>query len=216
MYVPASFRITDSEKLSAFIDRYSFATLVTNNANSPFATHLPLQLLRDDGSQGTLVGHLARANPQWQHFGSDQEVLAMFQGPHSYISPSWYTVAESVPTWNYAAVHVYGFARVLEDRQRIDTILNDLIATYESGFESPWKPQLSKDYRDKMVQAIVAFEIRITRIEGKFKLGQNRSAQDVRNVYDVLSNMTVDDAQNLAELMRTEKLIEAPNDSSNQ
>jgi transcriptional regulator len=207
MYIPASFRIDEPTKLAAFIDQHSFATLVTSDGNAPFATHLPLRLLRNEGERGTLVGHLARGNPQWQHFASEREVLAMFQGPHSYISPSWYTVFEAVPTWNYAAVHVYGIPRVIDDRNRIDAVLNDLISVYESGFENPWSPQLSEDYRDKMVKAIVAFEIPIIRMEGKFKLGQNRSSQDMSAVYKALSDSPFGDAQQLAQLMQSEGLV---------
>ena len=210
MYIPASFRVDDAETIAAFIQRYGFATLVTNAEQTPFATHLPMQLIREAGDSGILVGHLARANPQWQHFGAGHEVLAIFQGPHSYISPSWYTVSESVPTWNYAAVHVYGIPRVIEDRERVDSILNDLIDFYERDFEQPWKPVLSPAYRDKMVKAIVAFEIRITRIEAKFKLGQNRNADDIRSVFETLENADDQDANQLAELMRRQNLVHDP------
>jgi transcriptional regulator len=156
------------------------------------------------GSHGSLVSHMARANPQWQHFASGREALAVFHGPHSYISPSWYQAEVAVPTWNYATVHAYGVPRVFDDHERVVSFLREIVTVYESGFERPWPGNLPEDYRDKMIQSIVAFEIPITRIEGKFKLGQNRPAADTQGVFDALSRSDDADSRALAELMLAE------------
>jgi len=138
MYIPPAFRIDDASKLTAFIRHHSFATLITHDGTAPFASHVPMLVRPDAGEHGTLVSHLARANPQWQHFASGQEALAIFHGPHSYISPSWYQTAPAVPTWNYAAVHAYGVPAILSDREQVAALLRELIATYEASMEKPW------------------------------------------------------------------------------
>ncbi len=174
MFIPSSFRIDDRNTLLAFIERYGFATLISTDPNGvPFATHVPLLL---DRSSETLLGHIARANPQWEMFG-DRESLAIFHGPHAYVSPSWYTVAPAVPTWNYATVHVYGTLRVL-DSDRTADVVERLVSKYEMHRPTPWPGDMPDDYRRRMLAGIVGFEMPLTRIEGKFKLGQNRSAED--------------------------------------
>ncbi len=174
MFIPSSFRIDDHDTLLAFIERYGFATLISTDPNGvPFATHVPLLL---DRSSDLLLGHIARANPQWETFG-DRESLAIFHGPHAYVSPSWYTVAPAVPTWNYAAVHVYGTPRVI-DADRTADVVDRLVSKYEKPRPNPWPGELPDDYRRRLLAGIVGFEMPLTRIEGKFKLGQNRSAED--------------------------------------
>jgi transcriptional regulator len=174
VFIPSSFRIDDRNTLLAFIERYGFATLISTDPNGvPFATHVPLLL---DRSSETLLGHIARANPQWEMFG-DRESLAIFHGPHAYVSPSWYTVAPAVPTWNYATVHVYGTLRVL-DSDRTADVVERLVSKYEMHRPTPWPGDMPDDYRRRMLAGIVGFEMPLTRIEGKFKLGQNRSAED--------------------------------------
>jgi transcriptional regulator len=174
MYVPAAFKVDDRSVLYDFIERYSFATLITTAEGIPFASHMPLLL---DREREVLLGHLARANPHWQSFDGTQEELAIFSGPHAYVSPSWYVERPAVPTWNYAAVHVYGAPRLL-DADRLRGLLARLVRYYESGSEQPWQYDLPEDYRQRMERAVVGFEMPIARIEGKFKLGQNRSAED--------------------------------------
>jgi transcriptional regulator len=204
MYVPSSFRVDDPEKISAFMRRYSFATLITDDGKAPFASHLPVLHRRESGNYGSLLSHMARANPQWLHFASGREALAVFHGPHSYISPLWYENKPAVPTWNYATVHAYGVPKVFNDHGRIVSLLQELVAVYESSREEPWPGDLPEDYRDKMIQGIVAFEMPITRIEGKFKLGQNRPAVDIEKVIDQLGRAADTDSQALAQLMRAE------------
>jgi transcriptional regulator len=182
MYMPERFREDDLPTLQALMRDYSFATLVTRHEGVPFASHLPLIREADEGPYGTLLGHMARANPQWRDFEESQDVLVMFQGPHTYISPSWYEEELSVPTWNYVAVHAYGKAHLITDYEACHALLDTLVRTHEAQFARPWPFQLPEDYVRRMMQGIVAFAIRITRLEGKFKLSQNRSSTDQQNV----------------------------------
>lgn len=201
MYIPKAFREDDISKLYNFIQAYSFATLVTQHEGMPFASHLPFLLDAERGPSGILLAHMARANPQWHDFASAQEVLVIFQGPHAYISPSWYEVELSVPTWNYAVVHVYGLPRLIEDQEELYNILKTLIQTHEAHFEKPWPFQLSEDYLQKMMRGIVGFEIEITRFEGKFKLSQNRTETERENVIAALQESPDTLSRNVAELM---------------
>ena len=185
MYIPPSNRADDRAQLHGLMREYNFATLVTQHQGAPFATHLPFMLDAERGPHGTLLAHLARANPQWRDFSSS-EALVIFQGPHAYISPSWYEVHPSVPTWNYAVVHAYGTPRPIEDRDTLYRMLEALVDTHEAGFAQPWRMELPDDYLDKMMRAVVGFEIEITRLEGKLKLSQNRSEHDQRRVVEML------------------------------
>lgn len=204
MYIPPSFKIADFDKLTAFIQQYSFATVITHADGAPFATHLPLLFQPQRGPHGTLRGHVARANPQWRHFANGEEVLAIFQGPHAYISPSWYESEVAVPTWNYVAVHAYGCPRLIEDEAELAALLQALIDTYEATLPQPWRGDLPADYKAQQMKAIVGFEIPLSRIEGKFKLGQNRPLADEQSLYQALRHSSSTDDQKLAEVMRRE------------
>ncbi len=183
------------------MQEYSFAALVTQQDGVPVATHLPFLLDMERGQYGTLMAHMARANPQWRTFNSGQEALVIFQGPHAYISPSWYEVELSVPTWNYAAVHAYGVPRIIDDKATLYDLLKALIERHEAQFEKPWDFQLPEDYLQKMMQGTVGFEIEITRLEGKFKMSQNRSASEQQRVIAALrESQDVSNVQ-VAELM---------------
>jgi transcriptional regulator len=201
VYIPTAFCVPDAPRIHELMREHSFATLVTWSAEGPFATHLPLLLDASRGPYGTLRGHVARANRQWHDFESGGEALAIFHGPHSYVSPSWYDAELAVPTWNYAAVHAYGPPRVTEDRDEVIALLRDLVTEHEAGFESPWTMALPDDFVHKMVQGIVAFEIEITRLEGKAKLGQNRSDADRAQVHAMLSASSDQQARGTAQLM---------------
>ncbi|NGQ95724.1 FMN-binding negative transcriptional regulator [Brevibacillus sp. SYP-B805] len=181
MYVPKAFEITDRDEVITFLQEHPFATLVTINDGKPFATHLPLELEKN-GDQLFLTGHLAAANPQWRHFSHNESVLAMFQGPHAYISASWYTSSGQVPTWNYMAVHVYGKARVVEE-SRLRAMLKEMLAKYEGGRENGvlWEQVPAADM-EKLLKAIVGFELEVERIEAKYKLSQNKNKEDVQAV----------------------------------
>ena len=200
MYRPKAFVVSDPEQLQSFIEQYSFATLVNTVDGRPFATHLPFLLDPNTSAQGALLGHMARANPQWRTFEDSQEVLVIFQGPHAYISPSWYETAPAVPTWNYAAVHVYGVPRIIEDGERLATLVDRLTAVYESGMPQPWPGDIPVDFKQKLLKAIVGFVIDITRIEGKFKLGQNRSLEDQQAVAQLLATQADPIAHELSKL----------------
>jgi len=203
MYIPKAFREDDINTLHNLIQEYSFATLITQHEGMPFATHLPFLLDTQRGPHGTLLAHMARANTQWHDFNSEQEVLTIFQGPHAYISPSWYEVELSVPTWNYAAVHAYGIPRLIENGEELYKLLKILIETHEAQFKNPWPFQLPDDYLQKMIRGIVGFEIEITRLEGKFKMSQNRTESERENVIASLQESSV--TRPVAELMTRKK-----------
>lgn len=174
MYVPEHFAETSLKALHDHIGRFGFATLVSDLEGAPFATHLPLLLDRERGPQGTLLGHMARPNPQWQGFDGTRQVLAIFHGPHAYVSPSWYPVERAVPTWNYAVVHAYGVPRLVEEPGKVRDMMEELVAVYEAGRDEPWTmDRPGERYIEGMLEGIAAFEIPIDRIEGKFKLNQN-------------------------------------------
>jgi transcriptional regulator len=202
MYMPELYRETDLPTLHGLMREYSFATLVTQHNGAPFATHTPVVLAADEGPYGTLYGHIARANPQRRDFDETQEALIMFQGPHSYVSPSWYEVALSVPTWNYTAVHAYGTLRPITEYEEFYALLSTLVRTYESQFATPWLFQLPDDYVRKMMQGIVGFGMRITRLEGKYKLSQNRSLTDQQNVAATLQQSRDPVSQDVGRLMQ--------------
>ncbi len=179
MYIPSSFEVTDSETLHEFIEQYSFATLITTVDGVPYATHLPLLLDRTTGPFGTLQGHFAKANPHWKSLEQSGESLAIFHGPHTYVSPRWYSGSKpAVPTWNYAVVHAYGTVALRNESEWLDGFLKRMAIKYEANADQPWQNDLPADLDEQLKQAIVGFEIKVTRLEGKFKLGQNRSVED--------------------------------------
>lgn len=187
MFIPAAFRVEDCEKLFAFMERYSFATLVSIWQGAPFASHVPLVVDRD---KGLLLGHLARGNPHCEAFAGP-ETLAVFMGPHAYVSPSWYATDPAVPAWNYAVVHVYGMPRLLSpDRTR--EVVDLTVHKYESGRQSPWPNDLPEEFRQRLLAGVVGFEMPITRIEGKYKLGQNRSSADQEGLLQGLRRESVE------------------------
>src|SRR5262245_40333735 len=165
MYVPSSFAVSDPAKLAAFMRDHSFATVATADASGvPFASHVPILFFPERGPNGALMGHFARANPQWQHFGAGKEVLVIFQGPHAYVSPGWYQTKFAVPTWNYVAVHAYGAARIVDDERELAALIQATIEKYEAGRPDPWQADLPADFTSKMMKGIVGFEIAISRL----------------------------------------------------
>ena len=201
MYIPPAFKIDDDATLRTFIERNSFAIVVTESDSGLFASHLPI-LLTDNNGALSLSGHMAIANPQWRHFESGKEVLCVFSGPHSYVSPSWYQTAPAVPTWNYAAVHVYGRPGVVSDPNQLAAILDETIRRYEGGNAGEYGRSLPPEYRARMMAGIVGFQIEISRIEGKFKLGQNRSPEDLGGVFNALHSSNDPEARKLAGFMQ--------------
>jgi transcriptional regulator len=181
VYTPRPFAVDDRPALIQFIRDYGFASLVTVEDGAPVATHLPLQL-ESAGGGDVLLGHLARANPQWKGF--DSGAMAVFSGPHAYVSPNWYRAPEtSVPTWNYAAVHAYGTPEVIEDGKQARRVMERLVEQYEGASENPWTLDGTQEgFIEKMLQGIVTFRMPVERLEGKFKLSQNRPSGDRRAV----------------------------------
>jgi transcriptional regulator len=203
MYIPKHFEVRDLAQMHAFMDHWSFATLVTDECGHLVASHLPFLVDPERGTQGMLISHMARANGQWRTFEQGGEALVLFQGPHAYISPSWYTVHPSVPTWNYAVVHAYGVPRIIEEPDHVVQILRTTVAKHEGRFEKPWPMDLPAAYLENMMRGIVAFEIELTRIEGKHKLSQNRGLVDREGVIDALEGHTDALERGVAEMMRT-------------
>ncbi len=178
MYVPKHFAETDVVRLHALMRAHSFATLISVLDGAPFATHVPLLLDSGRGPLGTLVGHVARANPQRRAFDGRSPALAIFHGAHAYVSPRWFVSAPSVPSWNYEVVHANGAPRVLDDPAVVHALLERSAALFEAGAEQPWTPAAFESYVAGLQRGIVAFEIPIERLEGKRKLSQNKSAAD--------------------------------------
>ncbi len=200
MYVPEHFKETSAERVFALIGGHPFGILVTAPEGAPFVSHLPFMFERSSGLRGKLRGHMARANPQWRHFAAGSEVLAVFQGPHAYVSPSWYS-SPGVPTWNYAVVHLRGKPRLIEDEAELEALVAQLTHVHESHMTSPWKPNLTGERRAKLLNMIVGFEIEITGIQGKFKLSQNRPLEDRQRVLEELSQSNNQTEAAVAKLM---------------
>ena len=204
MYIPDAFREERLDVLHRLIEENSFATLITDSPDGLFATHIPVLLDRAAGPRGTLNAHVARANPHWRYLaGSD--ALVIFQGPHAYVSPSWYATGGRVPTWNYIAAHAYGAPRLIEDPRAVRALIERTVGTYESGFAAPWDMSgLDPKAVDGLLQSIVAFEIPIARLEGKRKLNQNRSRADREGAIRGLRAHGRDDAGEIADLMEAD------------
>jgi transcriptional regulator len=197
LYIPEHFRVDDPAVLGDFIEAHAFGTLVSSSAGGIHASHVPFVLDRD-GASLRLLGHVARANGQWSELERADHVLAIFQGPHAYVSPGWYQQHPSVPTWNYAAVHATGRARLIDEAE-LHELLMRLSAQYESPREKPWKmSELPAAYVDSMLKMIVGFEIEVEKLEGKFKLSQNRPAEIPR----VIAALEGEGEAALAALMR--------------
>ncbi len=203
MYTPEHFAEDDPDRISEILAGYGFALVVTVDGEGlPSASHLPLIHDPRLGPRGTIIGHMARANPQWRQFDPERNVLAVFSGPHAYVSPSWYETHPAVPTWNYAAVHVYGRPRIIDDLEGVRATVQRLVARHEADLETPWRMDLPPSYETSMLRAIVGFEIEISHLEAKFKLSQNRDDIDRRNVAARLDALGFDDARAVAGLMR--------------
>lgn len=202
MYIPPSFAETDPAVLRDFIDGHGFATLVSQGDGEPFATHLPLLRITGDDGCERLWGHFARANPH-AVLAAGQRVLAIFHGPHQYISPTWYESPNTVPTWNYIAVHAYGVLREVADRDRLRDIIDRLVVQYEAPQPQPWSAELADgNFSDKLLDAVVGFEIVVDRLEGKWKLNQNHDVARRERVIRVLEQAKDDDSRAIAAAMR--------------
>jgi transcriptional regulator len=204
VYVPEHFRVRHHADATAFMRANPFAILISTTDDGPFATHLPL-FVRTEEEKVFLRGHVAKANPHWRYLEQRPQCLTIFHGAHSYVSPSNYTVRESVPTWNYAAVHLYGNARVFSLPGDLLGMLHELMNTFEPAYAEQWA-SLDEAFRQRMLSHIVGFEIAATKIEGKFKLSQNRSREDQANVIASLEKAEDTAVSGLSRLMREQGL----------
>ena len=194
MYLPQHFEETRVEELRRIITEYPLGALVVNGPHGLDANHLPFELEPNAGAHGQLIAHVARANPVWKEVKDGDDVLVMFRGPDAYISPNWYPSKHEfhrqVPTWNYQVVHVHGRIKIRDDEKFVRGVVARLTRTHEArtGSEKPWKmSDSSKEYVDQMLTAIVGIEIEITRMIGKWKLGQNREERDRLGAAEELS-----------------------------
>lgn len=202
MYIPKYFKITNDDEIWNFVQNNSFGTIVTTKSGKPIATHLPLQLMKEEDTY-YLTGHMAYGNPQWRTFASCEDILVMFQGPHAYISSSWYE-EENVPTWNYQAVHVYGTASIL-DEEELTQDLTMLLQKYEEHRENPvlWE-KLSSETK-KQIKGIVGFKIKIQEVQAAYKLSQNRNEEDYKNIIGKLFEEKDLNSKQLGEVMKNRK-----------
>jgi len=200
MYTPRHNSVDDQATLVAFMQAHSFAALVTHGEAGLRATHLPVVVERD-GGQVRLLAHLAKANPQWRDFAAGAEVMVVFAEPHAYVSPRHYERAETVPTWNYAAVHAYGVPRLVEDRDEKHAQQAKLVALHDPEYLARF-PALPRDYIDKMLGAIVSFAIDVTRLDARFKLSQEKLPIERERIIAALEASGHSWAQETARLMR--------------
>jgi transcriptional regulator len=200
MYVPADFAESDLDTLHTFIEQHSFGLFMSQHEGQPFVTHLPFLLDRTAGPNGTLLGHVARQNPQWRELAG-QPVLAVFSGPHAYISPTWYQADKRVPTWNYVAVHAYGKAELIEEPAELIPLIRELTRVAERSMPVPWDFDPADLFVQRLATQIVGFRIEIERLEGKWKLNQNHPPERRQHVIAALRQQGWDDARQIADLM---------------
>jgi len=199
MYIPEFNRVEDMAAAVAFMRANPFAILVSSCDEGPFATHLPV-VISESGGKVVLRAHVAKANPHWKVLDR-QESLVIFHGPHAYVSPSLYEIRESVPTWNYATVHAYGCGQILASDMGKHDVLAALISQFDASYLEQWN-SFDDQYRSRMLNHIVAFELPLTRIEAKFKLSQNRTKFEQENVIQALGASADSAVSGVGELMR--------------
>jgi len=203
VYIPPYYRNTDLEELKTFMRAFPFALIASNGALVPQATHLPFVLHEREG-RIVLRSHFAKANPHWQSLQDGSEALVVFQGPHAYVSPSNYEKAQNVPTWNYIAVHARGLIKLLHNDQDARALLEEMIRAYEPGWFAQWQA-LDRQYVANMIKGIVAFEIEVLQLEGKFKLSQNKTANERQTIAAQLGKSDDGAAQQIASHMQEQE-----------
>jgi transcriptional regulator len=198
MYTPKYFQLSDQQEAISFMQKYSFATIVTMMDGVPEATHLPF-LVERRGEQLVLISHFAKANAQAQAVFKETS-LVIFTEPHAYISPAHYEKEQNVPTWNYLSVHAYGKASLIDDKTQVAQLLEKMIGFYEAGYREQWD-KLSDDYKHKMMNGITAFEIIVDDLQAKKKLSQNRTEVEKQNIISALANSADKNEQEIAAYM---------------
>ena len=203
MYIPEHFKGSEAEGRE-IMKAHSWALLTTaNEAGAPLCTHLAMQWEDDGSPHGILVGHMARANDHWKLFARPAQSLAIFWGPHAYVSPTWYTPGAKVPTWNYVTVHAYGRPQIVEDTQGALDVLSKLAAAYEGTDPSSWGlDRLPPGNAEAQTRGIVAFRLPLARLQTKIKLSQNRELEDRQRVMEKLAESDNQDAQATAHWMK--------------
>ena len=199
MYIPKLYREEDREKILKFLKQNNFPALVTHDGEKPTATHLPVEVLENENGSLTILGHMSRANPQWRSFG-EQEVLLIFQGAHTYISPRWYDHV-NVPTWNYMMVHVYGKVRLVEGEE-LHSLLSRLVKNHEEPTAYSLEA-LPQDFVQKEMNGVVGFAVDVTRVDAGYKLSQNRNDGDHENIIRELEGRGDENSAAVARSMRT-------------
>ena len=203
MYIPENYKNEETNEVKNFIKQHGFGILVTHGDGKTLATHIPLELATNKEGKDVLQGHIARRNPQKENFKNDIEVLCIFNGPHSYISSSWYNF-EEVPTWNYIAVHVYGKLKVIEGEELVG-VLKELVDRYEVDSENPVSIENFSDKTMSQVHGIVGFEIEITDIQATKKLSQGHDEENYSNIISKLENRKKGNADKIATCMKALK-----------
>lgn len=200
MYTPSSFKEENPDILFDLIEEHNFGIIFSQHKDQPEATHLPFLVHKGKGKHGTLIAHFAKANKHWKKLDEAKDVLVVFQGPHSYISPAWYVNRAEVPTWNYATVHVFGKPKIIEDVAELNNMVKELTHFHENQENTGWKltevPE--KDYNTDL-KAIVGLEIVISKMEGKFKFNQNKSGKDQESVIAKMEDLGRED---ISEIMK--------------
>ena len=205
MHIIKYFREEDRGKIRDFIRQNDFATLVVYDGEKPVASHLLMEVI-EDGENLRINGHMSRANPLWKMFEKNSQVLVIFQGPHTYISPTWYNHI-NVPTWNYQSVHIYGKPRLVTEKTETYGILKRLTDRYETT--TPYSLEtLPQDFVEKEMRGVAAFRIDVTEIEANYKLSQNRDEESYRNIVAHLEKRTDDDSHEIAEAMKQNRHLE--------
>ena len=199
MYIPHYYKNENVEEIKEFLAQHSFGILINQLDGKPWATHTPLELDKDSEGNDILVGHIAKANPQWRAFDPESKVLCIFNGPHAYISSSWYQ-EEEVPTWNYIAVHIYGTLKILSEEETM-SFLHKLVDKYEKDSDSPISLHDMSPQTLRQVKGVVGFTIKIEEIQAAYKLSQTRS-QDHGRILEELGNRKDAGSQLIAKNMR--------------
>ncbi|NER16245.1 FMN-binding negative transcriptional regulator [Spongiivirga citrea] len=201
MYTPKYYKNEDLDEILAFLKANSFGILVSKTEKL-LATHIPIELIQKEDKKWYLQGHVAKGNPQWNDF-KNEEVLAIFNGPHSYVSSSWYDF-EEVPTWNYIAVHVYGKIRTTTEDELL-TMLHALVDKYEADSKDPIKLENLSPKTIRQIRGIVGFEIEITDIQATYKLSQSHSDHNYHNVVDELAKVPNEGSKEIAQIMKKKR-----------
>lgn len=200
MYIPEYYKNEDLEEVKNFLIENSFGILINQLNGKLTATHIPMELDKDENGDDVLVGHVSKENPQWESFNKNGEILAIFNGPNAYVSSSWYE-KENVPTWNYIAVHVYGEIRIIEGEELMDSLIK-LVDKHELNSENPLSMDKLSSKTLKQVNGIVGFSIKINKIQAAYKLSQNRNESDYHNIIRNLENIGASNPKEVAHEMR--------------